>query len=553
MQLDLKRVIEAVGKEKNVEKELLIEALTEAILTAARKFYGECLFEAKYNEEIEEVELWRYKVVTTDEEFQDELKEVPFSQATKMDTTLRVGDEIGEALPTEQLGRIAAQAAKQVIVQKMQEAEKDKIINDFKDRKGQLLTGFVRRFDKSDVIVDLGSCEGILPSREQIPTEKFKLKDKVTCLLLDVRRSTRGPQLVLSRAHPEVLIRLFEQEVSEIAEGIVIVQSAARDPGSRSKIAVYSNEPSVDPVGACVGVKGIRVQAIVQELRGEKIDIIPYDRDPARFVCNALAPADVSKVVVNERLRTMEVVVPDDNLSLAIGKRGQNVRLAAQLCGWKVDIRSESKMRELVQEHKAVLARIPSLGEMRAEILVNEGYKDPADIARMDTKSLSKLLRLEEEEAELVLAGALNLAEELERNKSVLDEVSDLTAVLDDEYGVSTEDFAEKELESIVARSKAQALLDPETIAADSAPMESRRYWMKLRGVGEQTASILHAAGFKTFADIAALSLEEVAHRTGLPLKLSGKLHVETSKIVADASPKPSLSEQSPGAEQTTL
>lgn len=552
MQLDLKRVIEAVGKEKNVEKELLIEALTEAILTAARKFYGECLFEAKYNEEIEEVELWRYKVVTTDEEFQDELKELPVTQATKMDPTLRVGDEIGEALPTDQLGRIAAQAAKQVIVQKMQEAEKDKIINDFKDRKGQLLTGFVRRFDKSDVIVDLGSCEGILPTREQIPTEKFKLKDKVTCLLLDVRRSTRGPQLVLSRAHPEVLIRLFEQEVSEIAEGIVIVQSAARDPGSRSKIAVYSNEPSVDPVGACVGVKGIRVQAIVQELRGEKIDIIPYDRDPARFVCNALAPADVSKVVVNERLRTMEVVVPDDNLSLAIGKRGQNVRLAAQLCGWKVDIRSETKMRELVQEHKAILARIPSLGEMRAEILVNEGYKDPADIARMDAKSISKLLRLEEEEAETVLAGALNLAEELERNKSVLDEVSDLTAVLDDEFAVS-EEYAEKELESIVARSKVQALLDPETVSFDSAPMETRRYWMKLRGVGEQTAAVLHAAGFKNFADVAALSPEEVAHRTGLPLKLSGRFYAETAKIVAESSPKPSPVEHSSGVEQTSL
>jgi N utilization substance protein A len=327
-----------------------------------------------------------------------------------MDESLQIGDEVGEALPTDQLGRIAAQAAKQVIVQKMQEAEKEKIVRDFRDRKAQLVTGQVKRYDKQDLIIDLGSCEGVLPMREQIPNEKFKLRDKITCYVLDVKKSTRGPQVILSRAHPEMLVRLFEQEVTEIAEGIVIIQSAARDPGSRSKIAVYSTEQSVDPVGACVGVKGSRVQMVVQELRGEKIDIIPFDRDPARFVCNALAPAEVSKVIVNERVHTMEVIVPDDHLSLAIGRRGQNVRLAAQLTGWKVDIRSETKMRDLVQEYKAVLSQIPTLGEMRAEILVNEGYKDPTDVSRLDAKTLSKLLRLSPEESETVIAGAKELA-----------------------------------------------------------------------------------------------------------------------------------------------
>ena len=205
--------------------------------------------------------------------------------------------------------------------------------------------------------------------------------------------------------------------MTEISEGIVVIQSAARDPGSRSKVAVYSTEQSVDPVGACVGVKGSRVQMVVQELRGEKIDIIPFDRDPARFVCNALAPAEVSKVIVNERVHTMEVVVPDDHLSLAIGRRGQNVRLAAQLTGWKVDIRSESKMRELVQEYKTVLAQIPTLGEMRAEILVNEGYKDPTDIARMESKALSKLLRLTPEESDQIISGAKDLADKLSESK----------------------------------------------------------------------------------------------------------------------------------------
>jgi len=551
MQIDLKKVIEAVGKEKNLDRDLLIQALSEAILSAAKKFYGDCLFEAKYNDETEELELVRYKVVAADEDFRDPLKEIKQSDAVAMDPTLRVGDEVGEPLATDELGRIAAQAAKQVIVQKMHEAEKDKVVADFKDRKGQLITGFVRRFDKSDVIIDLGSCEGVLPTREQIPGEKFKIKDKVTSYLLDVRRSTRGPQLILSRAHPEVLIRLFEQEVAEIAEGIVVVQSAARDPGSRSKIAVYSTEPSVDPVGACVGIKGSRVQAIVQELRGEKIDIIPYERDPARFVCNALAPADVSKVVVNERLRTMEVVVPDDNLSLAIGKRGQNVRLAAQLCGWKVDIRSESRMRELVQEHKAVLARIPALGEMRAEILVNEGYKDPADIARMESKALSKLLRLEEEEAQQVLAGAAALAEDLEKNKSLLDEVSEFEPGLGAfDLDQSTEDQG---IDLIVAQSKAQALLDPEKVSIDAAPRETRRYWMKLRGVGEQTAAILHAGGFTDFASLATTTADDIAHRTGLPLKLSGKLHAETSKITADTRARASVGESAGSAEQAPV
>jgi N utilization substance protein A len=551
MQIDLKKVIEAVGKEKNLDRDLLIQALSEAILSAAKKFYGDCLFEAKYNDETEELELVRYKVVAADEDFRDPLKEIKQSDAVAMDPTLRVGDEVGEPLATDELGRIAAQAAKQVIVQKMHEAEKDKVVADFKDRKGQLITGFVRRFDKSDVIIDLGSCEGVLPTREQIPGEKFKIKDKVTSYLLDVRRSTRGPQLILSRAHPEVLIRLFEQEVAEIAEGIVVVQSAARDPGSRSKIAVYSTEPSVDPVGACVGIKGSRVQAIVQELRGEKIDIIPYERDPARFVCNALAPADVSKVVVNERLRTMEVVVPDDNLSLAIGKRGQNVRLAAQLCGWKVDIRSESRMRELVQEHKAVLARIPALGEMRAEILVNEGYKDPADIARMESKALSKLLRLEEEEAQQVLAGAAALAEDLEKNKSLLDEVSEFEPGLGAfDLDQSTEDQG---IDLIVAQSKAQALLDPEKVSIDAAPRETRRYWMKLRGVGEHTAAILHAGGFTDFASLASTTADDIAHRTGLPLKLSGKLHAETSKITADTRARASVGESAGSAEQAPV
>lgn len=537
MQIDLKRVIETVGKEKNIDRQLLIGALREAVLTAARKHFGDCVFETRFNEETEEIELIRYRIVVADNELTNISKQIPASEAIAMDDSLQIGDEIGEPLPTDQLGRIAAQAAKQAIVQKVMEAEKEKVVREFKDKKHQTVVGQVRRFDKADIIVDLGPTEGVLPVREQIPGEKYKIRDKVIAFVVDVKKSTRGPQVMLSRAHPELLIRLFEQEVTEISEGIVVIQSAARDPGSRSKIAVYSTEPSIDPVGACVGIKGARVQAIVQELRGEKIDIIPYDRDPARFVCNALAPSEPSKVIVNERLHIMEVVVPDEHLSLAIGKRGQNVRLAAQLTGWKVDIRSESKMRELVQEYKNVIAQIPALGEMRAEILVNEGYKDPADISRMDQRTLIKLLRLTPEEAEQVMQGAAELAASLDEQKAELSTDEDLEdfhlgePILDDEEEMTESEEAEAAIDDIVAKTRPQPLLDPEKVDIKNVPTERLRYWMQLKGVAEQIAAVIHTAGYSDFKSVASSNADEIAYKTGLPIKLSGKLHAETAKI----------------------
>ena len=535
MQIDLKRVIDAVGKEKNIDKQLLVSALREAVLAAARKHFGDSIFETRFNEETEEIELIRYRVVVKDDEISNPNKQITLTEAVQMDESLQIGDEVGEALPTDQLGRIAAQSAKQSIVQKVLEAEKEKIVREFRDKKHQIVIGQVRRFDKSDIIIDLGQTEGVLPVREQIPIEKYKIRDKITTFVLDVKKSSRGSQVVLSRAHPEFLIRLFEQEVTEIAEGIVVIQSAARDPGSRSKIAVYSNEPSVDPVGACVGIKGARVQSIVQELRGEKIDIIPYDRDPARFVCNALAPAEPTKVIVNERLHIMEVVVPDDHLSLAIGKRGQNVRLAAQLTGWKVDIRSESKMKELVQEYKSLIAKIPALGEMRAEILVNEGYKDPADISRMDPRTLVKLLRLTPEEADTVIAGANELATSLEvqtqdKQDDELDTLT-LTASLGLDDDKETYE-AEAAIQDIVAKTRPQPILDPEKVDVKTVPVEKLRYWMQLKGVAEHIAAVLHVAGFTEFASVANSTPEEITYKTGLPLKFSGKIHAETTKLV---------------------
>lgn len=536
MQIDLKRIIETVGKEKNIDKQLVIGALREAVLTAAKKHFGDCVFETRFNEETEEIELVRYRVVVADQNLTSPNKQISLSEALEMDDSLQIGDEIGEPLPTEQLGRIAAQAAKQAIVQRVMEAEKEKIIHEFREKKHQIVIGQVRRFDKSDIIVDLGNAEAVLPFREQIPSEKYKIRDKITAYLLDVKKSSRGFQIILSRAHPEFLIRLFEQEVTEISEGIVVIQSAARDPGSRSKIAVYSTEPSVDPVGACVGIKGARVQTIVQELRGEKIDIIPYDRDSAKFVCNALAPAEPSKVIVNERSHIMEVVVPDDHLSLAIGKRGQNVRLAAQLTGWKVDIRSESKMKELIQEHKTLIARIPSLGEIRAEILVNEGYKDPKDISLMDPRTLTKILRLTPEEAQTIIAGAADLAVTMKAPVTPQEEESDLDDLDLDKSILSSADDAfsqeEVDIENIVAKTRPQPLLDPDKIEIKSVPQERLKYWMQLKGVGEQIAAALHTAGFDSFQSLAGSSSEEIAYKTGLPLKLSGKIHAEVTKFV---------------------
>jgi N utilization substance protein A len=536
MQLELNRELEAVGKEKNVDKSQLIVVLREAVLTAAKRYYGDCIFETKFNEETEEIELWRYRVVVEGNKVTNPLREISSAEALQMDDTLQIGDEVGEALPTEALGRIAAQSAKQVIVQKMMEAEKDKIIKDFREKKNQLVTGIVRRLDKQDVIVDLGTCEGLLPSREQIPGERFKLKDKILCYVLDVKKSSRGPQVVLSRAHPEFLVRLFEQEVAEIADGVVVIQAAVRDPGSRSKIAVYSTEPTVDPQGACIGMKGARVQAIGNELKGEKIDVIAYDRDPARFVCNALAPADVAKVIINERLHLMEVVVPDDSLSLAIGRRGQNVRLAAQLTNWKVDIVSESKMKELMQEHRNVLAQIPLLGEMRAEILVNEGYKDPADVARMDSKSLLRLLRFTEEEAAQVISGAAELASRIQISKMASQEEDALAELgLNMDEVVPERDDEQKALDTldnIAQKTRPKPLQDPEKIDVKSVSTDRLHYWMKVRTVGIHTAAVLQCSGIESLEELATLSVDEIAYKTGLSLKYAGKINAESAKVV---------------------
>jgi len=343
--INLKHAIEQLVKEKGIDRQVVLEAMEQAVLTAANKKYRNTRdLEAHYNHESGEVELFEF--VTVVEEVQDSYKEICLEEAHEIDPEAEFGDSLGEKLDASGFSRIAAQTAKQVIIQKVREAERETIYNEYSDRVWEIITGMVRRFEKGELLIDLGRAEAVLPAKEQMPREVYRPGDRIRAIITGISMTTKGPQIMLSRTHPSMLAKLFEAEVPEIAEGIVEINAIVRDPGSRSKIAVSSNDRDVDPVGACVGMRGARVQNVVSELRGEKIDIIPWSEDIARFACNALSPAQVSKVFVDEEKRVLEIIVPDDQLSLAIGKRGQNVSLAARLTGCRIDIKSESKVAE---------------------------------------------------------------------------------------------------------------------------------------------------------------------------------------------------------------
>jgi N utilization substance protein A len=343
--ISIKHAIEQIVKEKGIDRNVVIDAMEQAVLTAANKKYRNTRdLEARYNQDSGEVELFEF--VTVVEEVLDSYKEIDLEEAREIDPEVEVGDSLGEKLDASGFTRIAAQTAKQVIIQKVREAERETIFNEYSDRQWEIITGMVRRFEKGELLVDLGRAEAVLPSKEQMPREVYRPGDRIRAIITEIRMTTKGPQIILSRTHPSMLAKLFEAEVPEIAEGIVEINAVVRDPGSRAKVAVSSNDRDIDPVGACVGMRGARVQNVVSELRGEKIDIIPWSEDIARFACNALSPAQVSKVFVDEDNRTLEIIVADDQLSLAIGKRGQNVSLAARLTGCRIDIKSESKVAD---------------------------------------------------------------------------------------------------------------------------------------------------------------------------------------------------------------
>ena len=372
---DLAKVIDQVGRDKGIDKEVVIDAVKQAMLVAARKKFGTYReIEAQYNAETGEVELYEFKEVVEREKFIDEEVEIPLDEALKLDPGAQLDDSIGIKLDSSDLGRIAAQTAKQIILQKVRDAEREIIFSEFEQRKGEIASGIARRVEKGAIVVDLGRTEAHIPPREQIPGEMYKPGDRIQGYLSEVRQTTRGPQIIMSRADERYLVKLFEMEVPEIYDGIVEIMAAAREPGQRAKIAVRTKDNSVDPVGACVGMKGSRVQNIVQELRGEKIDIVMWDEDVTRFACNALAPAEISKVFLDEENKEMEIVVPDAQLSLAIGKKGQNVRLAAKLTGWKLDIISVSATSARTAESIFNLMLIPGMSETMAQNIFQSGF-----------------------------------------------------------------------------------------------------------------------------------------------------------------------------------
>lgn len=509
--MDLNTVIEQVGRDKGIDRETLIETLEAAILTAARRTYGpQREIEAQFNEDTGEVEL--FQIVTVNNNVENPYREVSIEEIEKAGFSAESGDELlfqifyrdddkerarsqdarfGELLKLESskstFGRIAAQTAKQVIIQRVREAERDIIFNEYKDRIGDMVTGIVRRFEKGNIIVDLGRADAILPRREQTPRESYRPGDRVQAMIKELQRSSRSPQVVLTRADPQLIINLFGHEVPEIYEGIVRIVAVAREPGVRTKVAVYSRDSDVDPVGACVGMRGSRVQAVVQELHGEKIDIVPYVEDSARFVTNAISPAEVSKVLIDEHNMTMELIVPDDQLSLAIGRGGQNVRLAAQLTGWNLDIISETRLKTLMKEARESLLEFEGIDEDMVSSLFTLGYNKLEYLAQANIEELSQIPGINSEQAEIIIDAA--------------DEILARPAPGSPE-AMTPEDYERQALEEI-------------------------------RGVGPKVAAKLYEAGYLKIEHVAfAKDTEAMANTVGIPAKKGRQLWYAARELV---------------------
>ncbi len=409
---ELKRLIEQMGKDRGIDKLIITEALEAAMMTAARKKLGQNVdIEAHYNDEVGEIEVFQFKTVV--DKVLDPETQISREEARKtLDEGAEPGDSLGMKIETSSFGRIAVQMAKQIIIQRVKDAERDNIFDEYKDRKGELINGFVQRFESGNIIVNLGRAEGVVPPAEQIHRETYKRGERIRSYLFEVKKNTKGAQILLSRTHPAFLKALFEVEVPEISEGLIDIVSVAREPGKRGKIAVKAKDKDIDPVGACVGMRGSRVQSVVQELRGEKIDIIPYTEDSAKYVSSALSPAKVNRVFVDEENRAMTVIVPDDQLSLAIGKNGQNVRLAVKLTGWKIDVKSETMAAEKEEDGQKALTKIPGIGPAMAEKLFAQGIKSIAMLAAMEPEALSEIPGVGEKTSTEWIAEAIRLIDE---------------------------------------------------------------------------------------------------------------------------------------------
>ena len=419
---ELLQVADAVAREKSIERDEVLEAMEQAIGKAGRAKYGhEHDIRAEIDRKTGEIQLRRFREVV--EEIENEFTQLTVADAQARQPGIELGEFIIEELPPIDLGRIAAQTAKQVIVQKVREAERQRQFEEYKDRTGEIVNGIVKRNEFGNVTVDLGRAEALMRRDESLPRESFRTGDRVRAYIYDVREEPRGPQIFLSRSHPQFMAKLFAQEVPEIYDGIIEIKAVARDPGSRAKIGVLSHDSSIDPVGACVGMRGSRVQAVVSELQGEKIDIIPWSPDPATFVVNALAPAEVTKVVLDEEQGRIEVVVPDEQLSLAIGRRGQNVRLASQLTEWEIDILTEEeesrRRQEEMRNRSQMFIDALDVDDVIAHLLVAEGFTSLEQVAFVPVQELAEIEGFDEEVAEELRARARTFLEEQDRQHEV--------------------------------------------------------------------------------------------------------------------------------------
>ena len=500
--LELLQIADAVAREKSIEKSLVLEAMEDAIQRAARSRYGiENDIRAKIDPVTGEIKLIR--VLEVVEELENESTQILLADARHTRAGIAVGEFLTEPLPPVDFGRIAAQNAKQVIVQKVRDAERERQYEEYKDRIGEVINGVVKRVEYGNVVVDMGRGEAVVRRDEGLPRETFRTGDRIRAYIFDVRREQRGPQIFLSRTRPEFMTRLFTQEVPEIYDGIVEIVSVARDPGSRAKIAVISRDSSIDPVGACVGMRGSRVQAVVNELQGEKIDIIPWTEDAASLIVNALAPAEVAKVVLDEDAERIEVVVPDDHLSLAIGRRGQNVRLASQLTGWDIDILTEAEESERRQkefsERTARFVAALDVDEMLAQLLASEGFDTVEEVAFVEIGEISGIAGLDDDTAQEIQTRAREFlerqAEEMEKKRvalGVADDVIQIAGVtpamlvafgengiftLEDVAGCATDDltgWTERDGEETKRHDGALSALGTTTAEAEAIIMDAR-------------------------------------------------------------------------------
>ena len=410
MDFNVKELIDQLVKMRGIKREQIIETIKEALYRAVqKKLNDKADIDIDYDDETGLLEAYYFREVV--EQVTDPDREVSREEADRLDPGIEVGEMLGVRIPSDELGRIAAQVAKQVIVQKLKTLEGDIIYDEFKDREHEIITGTVRRYEKSGIIVDIGKTEAYLPFSQLIPGERFRINDRIKALILEVVKNQQGCSIVLSRINIRFIIKLFELEVPEISEGIVTIEGVARDPGHRSKIAVKSIDSDVDPVGACVGLKGSRIQNIVRELSGEKIDIVPWHEDAVQYICNTLSPVDVRQIIIDEDEHSMDVIVPDDQLSVAIGRGGENVRLASQLTGWNIDIQSESQMKMMLDEAKRRLLFIEGVDESIADSLITLGYTTLEDLANVEPETLSELPDITTEHAKNIIKQAKEMLE----------------------------------------------------------------------------------------------------------------------------------------------